>query len=91
LGVVTVTSTIPAEPAGVSAGEVVVIDVAVFVKMGAAMVPNLTAVAPTRFVPVIVTGVLPAEVPVAGEMLVTAGTELNVAEMVWAVITLVKV
>src|SRR5437868_3810554 len=52
LGVVTVMSTVPA----VWAGEVAVIDVALFtVKEAAAVAPKLTAVAPVNPVPVIVT------------------------------------
>ena len=50
-GVVTVTSTVPAVPAGA----VAVMLVAVSAVIVADVVPNLTAVAPVRFVPVIVT------------------------------------
>lgn len=54
--VVTVTFTVPTEPTGDSA----VIDVAVTtVKLFAATVPNLTSLAPVKFVPVIVTFVEP--------------------------------
>ena len=58
-GVVTVMSTVPAEPAGA----VAVIWVALLtVKLVALVAPNLTAVAPVKLVPVIVTVVPPAAV-----------------------------
>ena len=70
LGVVTVTSTVPIDPAG----DVAVIDVALFtVKLGAAVAPNFTLVAPVKLVPVTVTVVTPAVGPDVGEMLVTIG------------------
>jgi hypothetical protein len=70
-GVVTVISTVPAEPAGL----VAVIEVGLFTVYDAATVlPNFTPVAPVKPVPVIVTEVPPAIGPAAGEMLVTAGT-----------------
>ena len=69
-GVVTVTSTVPA----VSAGAVAVMLVALLtVKLVAAVEPNLTAVAPVRLVPVIVTVFVPASGPAAGATCVTAG------------------
>jgi hypothetical protein len=69
-GVVTRISTIPAEPAGL----VAVIEVALFtVYEAAAVLPNFTAVAPVKPVPVIATEVPPAIGPTTGEMLVTAG------------------
>ena len=69
-GVVTVTLIIPAVPAGL----VVVIEVPLTtVKLVAAVLPNFTAVAPSKFVPVIVTGVPPITEPVAGERTVTVG------------------
>ena len=62
-GVVTVTSTVPA----CRPGEVAVIEVAeLTVKAVAAAVPNLTAVAPVRLVPVMVTVVPPAAGPRSG-------------------------
>ena len=62
--------TIPAEPTG----EVAVIEMALFtVYEVAAVVPNFTPVAPLKPVPVIATEVPPADVPVVGEMPVTAG------------------
>lgn len=68
--VVTVTFTAPAEPAGDSA----VIDVAeTTVKLFAAAEPNLTALAPVKLVPVIVTVVPPASGPVFGSTFVTVG------------------
>jgi hypothetical protein len=45
------------------------------VKLAAAVSPNVTAVAPVKWLPVIVTTVLPPVVPEVGERLVTAGTE----------------
>ena len=68
--VVTVMSTVPA----VSAGEVAVICVALLtVNVVAAVAPNITAVAPVKFVPAMVTDVPPAVVPLVGETLVTVG------------------
>jgi hypothetical protein len=68
-GVVTVTSTVPAP-----AGEVAVICVALFtVNVVAPVAPNFTAVAPVKFVPVMVTLVPPAAGPLAGLTLVTVG------------------
>ena len=62
-GVVTVTSTLPAAPAGATA----VIEVAeLTVNNVAAVAPNLTAVAPLKLVPVMVTRVPPAVEPLAG-------------------------
>ena len=60
----------------VPAGEVAVIWVALLtVKEAAAVPPKLTAVAPLRFVPVIVTLVPPAGGPVLGLMPVTVGAD----------------
>ena len=68
--VVTVTSTVPALPAGA----VAVICVALFTVNDVAFVaPNFTAVAPERFVPAIVTLVPPASGPEVGEIPVTVG------------------
>jgi hypothetical protein len=68
-GVVTVTSTVPAP-----AGEVAVICVALFiVNVVAAVAPNFTAVAPVKFVPVMVTLVPPAVGPLVGFTDVTVG------------------
>jgi hypothetical protein len=67
--VVTVTSTVP-----IPAGEVAVIWVALLtVKEPAALLPKLTAVAPEKLVPVMVTLVPPDAGPVFGLTLVTAG------------------
>jgi hypothetical protein len=69
--VVTVTSTVP-----VPAGAVAVIDVAEFMVIEvAAVLPNVTAVAPVKPVPVRVTEVPPAAGPYIGAMLVTAGAD----------------
>ena len=68
--VVTVTSTVPALPAGA----VAVIFVALLtVKPLALLAPNLTAVVPLKFEPVMMTLVPPATGPAVGEMLLTAG------------------
>ena len=68
--VVTVTSTVP-----VPAGDVAVIWVAEFtVKPVAGVAPKLTAVAPLKFVPVIITDVPPEVGPAVGEIDVTVGT-----------------
>jgi hypothetical protein len=70
-GVVTVTLTVPADPAA----DVAVIEVAeLTVKLFAAVVPNLTAVAPLRLVPVTVTDVPAASGPIVGLSAVTVGT-----------------
>ena len=69
-GVVTVTSTAPALPAG----DVAVIDVALLtVNEVAAVAPNFTAVAPVKLVPVMVTLVPPAVGPLVGLTPVTVG------------------
>ncbi len=70
-GVVTVTSTVPAVPAGaVAVSEVP--DTTVMPV--AAAVPNLTAVAPPRLVPVTVTVVPPVAGPEVGLTPVTVGS-----------------
>jgi hypothetical protein len=67
--VVTITSTVP-----IPAGAVAVIWVALLtVKEPAALLPNLTAVAPEKLVPVMVTLVPPDGGPVFGLTLVTVG------------------
>lgn len=69
-GVVAVTVAAPAAPAGA----VAVIEVAeVTVTPVAGVVPNFTAVAPVRFVPMMVTTVPPAVGPVDGVIAVNAG------------------
>ena len=68
--VVTVTSTSP----GGSAGDTAVIDVAEFTaKLVAAVEPNLTAVAPVKLVPVMVTEVPPAAGPFLGDNFLIVG------------------
>jgi hypothetical protein len=68
--VVTVTSTAPAADAGVTA----VIEVALLIVNEVAFaVPNLTAVAPVKSVPAIVTVSPPTVLPLVGLILVTAG------------------
>jgi hypothetical protein len=66
--VVTVTSTVPTP-----AGAVAVIEVDELTVIVAGVPPKLTAVAPPRSVPVIVTVVPPPRGPVFGEIDVTAG------------------
>ena len=67
--VVTLTSTVP-----VPAGEVAVIEVAeLTVKPVAGVAPNVTAVAPVKLVPVIVTEVPPVDGPDVGEIEVIVG------------------
>ena len=61
---VTAILTGPAVPAGVTAVMVVALTT---LKLVAAVLPNITAVAPVRFVPVIVTVVPPAAGPLLGE------------------------
>ena len=71
LGVVTVTSTWPADPAD----ETAVTEVAEFTTTPvAAFAPKCTAVAPVRLVPVMVTLVPPAVGPLVGATEVTVGT-----------------
>ena len=69
-GVVTVTPTVPAVPAGVVALTWVGLTT---VRLVPATVPNFTAVAPVRLVPVRVTMVPPVVVPVVGAMELTSG------------------
>jgi hypothetical protein len=68
--VVTVTSTVPTP-----AGEVAVIWVALSTVKEPALLPNLTAVAPEKLVPVMVTLVPPDVGPVFGLTLVTVGAD----------------
>ena len=69
---VTATVTVPATWASVTA---VTVDGDVTVKLVAGVVPNLTAVAPKRFVPVIVTVVPPLVVPEVGVKVEMVGVE----------------
>ena len=62
--------TVPADSGGLVAVTCVELRT---VKLVAAVVPNLTAVAPLRFVPVIVTALPPAVVPEVGETEPTVG------------------
>ena len=68
-GVVTVTVTAPTEPAGA----VVLMVVAAFASMVAELLPNVTEVAPARFVPVMLTFVPAVDGPDTGEMLLIVG------------------
>lgn len=72
--VVTRTSTVPVEPAGVVAERW---PASVTVKLAAPVPPKLTDVAPVRFVPVMVTWVPPAVVPEFGETPVTVGAGVD--------------
>jgi hypothetical protein len=67
---VTVTVTAPAAPAGVVAVIDVLLTTTTFV---AAAPPNVTVAPEAKFVPVIVTAVPPAVVPLFGDTLVTVG------------------
>ena len=67
---VTVTVTAPALPGGVIAVIVVLFTTNTFV---AAVLPNFTVAPAAKFVPVIVTVVPPAVVPLFGETLLTVG------------------
>jgi hypothetical protein len=79
--VVTVTSTVPADNRGVTA----VIDVEeLTVKAAAGVVPKSTAVAPDRFVPVIVTLVPPLAGPEVGLRAVTEGVALPELNVKWS-------
>jgi hypothetical protein len=75
-GVTTVTSTIAPEA---PAGDVAVIDESLFtLKDAAATVPKLTAVAPVKPLPVIVTvSPPPGSVPVVGDIAVTTGAAVE--------------
>jgi hypothetical protein len=65
-----VTSTVPTDPAG----DVAVIDVSeTTLNVVAGVLPKLTAVAPVKLVPVIVTTVPPAVGPLVGDRPVTVG------------------
>ena len=70
-GVVTVTST---TPAGFSGAVAVIFVALVTVTLVAALLPNITAVAPVKPLPVMVTLVPPAVGPDDGEIPATAGT-----------------
>ena len=73
-GVVTRTLTAPGVPAGTVAGVVAVIDVALFTVMPVAgWPPKVTAVAPVKALPVIVTVVPPSVVPELGDTALTMG------------------
>ena len=69
-GLVTVTVTAPALPAGVVAVIVVLLTTTTLV---AAALPNVTVAPATKFVPVIVTAVPPAVDPLLGLTLLTVG------------------
>ena len=73
---VTVTSTAAADSAGVVA--TIWLAVSLIID-AAAVLPKLTAVAPARSAPVIVTVVPPPRGPVAGDTLVTAGMNWNLS------------
>jgi hypothetical protein len=83
-GLVTVTVTAPAVPAGAVA--VIVVALTTVTPVPAAL-PNVTVAPLTKFVPVIVTAVPPAVVPLFGFTLVTVGTGPDTAENVAICIT----
>ena len=67
--------TMLADPAG-AGGVIVVISVSLTtVRLVATVLPKVTAVAPVKPVPMMVTAVPPAVVPDVGEMLVNVGAE----------------
>ena len=70
-GVVTVTSTVPMVPAGLTA--VIVVSLTTVTLVAATPVPKSTSEAPVKLVPVIVTKVPPAAEPVVGLRPVTVG------------------
>ena len=72
--VVTVMSTVPTDPAGDVA---VICDAPLTLYDVAALVPNMTLLAPIKPVPVIVTGVPPEVLPVDGDIAVTVGAYVN--------------
>ena len=76
---VTVTVTAPALPAGVVAVIVVLFTTTTFV---AAVAPNVTVAPVAKFVPVIVTAVPPAVVPLFGDTLLTVGITTYVNPLV---------
>ena len=69
-GLVTVTFTVPALPAGVVAVMLVLLTTTTFV---AAALPNVTVAPETKFVPVMVTAVPPPVEPLFGETVLTVG------------------
>ena len=78
--VVTVMSTVP--PTLENAGLVAVIDVSLLtVNVVAAVLPNFTAVAPIKYVPVMVTGVPPGAGPDDGEIPVIVGVASKTVKM----------
>jgi hypothetical protein len=74
-GVVTVTGTLPGEPAGLIAVIVVLLRTVTLV---AGFRPKLTAMAPVRLVPVIVTSVPPPKGPATGLIAETVGASTYV-------------
>ena len=75
-GAITVTVAAPAPPAGA----VAVIDVGLlYVKLVAGVAPKLTAVTPSKLVPVIVVTVPPATGPALGAMLLIVAIPYGVA------------
>ena len=83
-GVVTETSTEPADPAGVTAVSSVALTI---VNDAAGVEPKATAVATSRFVPVIVTDVPPAGRPKDGETEATVGSASQPSGMLFAFVS----
>lgn len=75
LGVTTVISNVPAASVGATA---VMLVGEMTVKLAASTEPKNTSVAPAKFVPVILTAVPPAELPVLGLIAVTVGGDAGV-------------
>ena len=73
LGLVTVTPTAPAPPAGVVAVIDVLLTTTTFV---AAVTPNVTVAPAEKFVPLIVTAVPPSIDPLFGDTLLTVGVAI---------------
>jgi hypothetical protein len=71
-GVVTVTSTTPADPAG---DIPIIMPEETTLNVATGVLPKFTAVAPVKFVPLIVTNVPPATGPLVGEIPVTVGVK----------------
>ena len=67
----------PADPAGATASIVVLL---MTLKLFAGIVPNLTAMAPVKLLPVIVTGVPPAAGPEVGFTTLMTGSNWTVAD-----------
>ena len=79
-GAVTLTSTVPGTPGGATA---VICVAESTLKLVAAVVPKVTAVAPVRFSPVIVTAVPPAAGPFFGKSFLMIGAAARPPGSFW--------